>query len=135
MTSILETEPYSFEEAVTKQVWYDAMAKEYNSIIKNDLWDIVPRPIGKSVIDSKWLYKIKHTVDRNTEKYKDRFVAKWFSQKGRVDQDFCSNFQVYSIRTIISLASCFGRSSHKMDVNTAFLNGVYERDVHKYAET
>jgi hypothetical protein len=31
--------------------------------LKNDVWDIVPRPEGKFVVNSKWIYKIKHAVD------------------------------------------------------------------------
>jgi hypothetical protein len=47
----------------------DAMAKEYQSIMKNDVWDIVLRPEGKSVVTSKWIYKIKHAADGSVEKY------------------------------------------------------------------
>jgi len=39
------------------------MAEEYESIMKNDVWNIVPRPKGKFVVTSKWLFKIKHGVD------------------------------------------------------------------------
>ena len=55
------------------------MVEEYQSIIKNDAWEIVPRPEGKSVVTSRRLYKIKHGVDRSVEKYKARFVARGFS--------------------------------------------------------
>ena len=51
------------------------MVEEYQSILKNDVWDIVPRPKDKSVVSSKWIFKTKHTTDRSIEKYKDRFVA------------------------------------------------------------
>lgn len=30
---------------------------------KNDVWDIVPRSEGKSIVSSKWLYKIKHAAE------------------------------------------------------------------------
>jgi hypothetical protein len=33
----------------------DAMIEEYQSILKNDVWDIVLRPEGKSVVTSKWI--------------------------------------------------------------------------------
>ena len=46
-----------FEEAVGKQVWKDAMHEEYQSLMENDVWDVVPRPEGKSVVTSKWIYK------------------------------------------------------------------------------
>ena len=63
------------------------MAKEYESIIHNDVWEVVPRPNGESVVTSKWLYKIKHRADGSIEKYKARFVARGFSQKEGIDYD------------------------------------------------
>ena len=47
--------------------------------MKNDLWDIVPKPEGKSVSSAKWIFKIKHAVDGSIEKYKERFVSRGFS--------------------------------------------------------
>ena len=52
---------------------------EYTSIMKNDVWDIVPRPDKKSIVSSIWLYKIKHAENGSIEKYKARFVARGFS--------------------------------------------------------
>ena len=43
--------------------------------MNNDVWDVVPRPKAKSIVTSKWIYKIKHAVDGSIEKYKARFVA------------------------------------------------------------
>ena len=57
------------------------MIKYYQSIMKNDVWDFVPRPEGKSIVTSKWIYKIKHAAYGSIEKYKARFVAGGFSQK------------------------------------------------------
>jgi hypothetical protein len=51
---------------------------EYTSIMKNDIWDIMPSPEGKSVVGTKWLYKIKHAIDGNIEKFKVRFVVRGF---------------------------------------------------------
>jgi hypothetical protein len=59
------------------------MTKEYQSIINNDVWEVVPRPKNKDVVSSKWIYKIKHAIDESIEKHKARFVAHGFSQKGR----------------------------------------------------
>jgi hypothetical protein len=56
MSHIIDSEPSSYEEASSQQVWKDAMMEEYQSIMKNDAWDIVPRPKGKSVVTSKWIY-------------------------------------------------------------------------------
>ena len=85
--TIVQSEPRSFEEAVKHQVWKDAMHEEYESITKNDVWEVVPRPKDKSVVTSKWLYKIKHGSNGSVEKYKARFVARGFSQKEGIDYD------------------------------------------------
>ena len=57
------------------------MIEEYQLIMKNDVWDVIPRPEGNFVVTSKWIYKIKHAADDRIEKYKARFVACGFSQK------------------------------------------------------
>jgi hypothetical protein len=54
------------------------MMEEYQSIMKNDVWEVVMRPEGKSMATSKWIYKIKHVADDSIEKYKARFVARGF---------------------------------------------------------
>jgi hypothetical protein len=36
--------------------------------MKNDVWEIVPKPKEKSVVASKWVYKIKHAVDESVDK-------------------------------------------------------------------
>jgi hypothetical protein len=42
MCDLIEKEPTFFEEAVQKKEWMDAMTEEYPSIIKNDVWVVVP---------------------------------------------------------------------------------------------
>jgi hypothetical protein len=100
--------------------------------MKNDVWDIVPRPEGKSVVTSKWIYKIKHTADGSIEKHKARFVARGFSQVEGIDYEetFAPVARYTSIRTIISLATSMGWRLHQMDVKTTFLNGEIEEEVY-----
>jgi hypothetical protein len=63
MRRISDSKPSSFKEVDKLQVWKDSMLEEYRSIIKNNVWDIVPRPKDKSVVSSKWIYEIKHATD------------------------------------------------------------------------
>ena len=79
MCDLVDQERTNYEEAVQKKEWVEAMNEEYQSIINNDVWDIVPRPEGKSIVSSKWIYKVKHAADGSIEKYKARFVARGFS--------------------------------------------------------
>ena len=79
VASLRDSEPSTFEEASQHHVWRDVMIEEYHSIMKNDVWEIVPRLEGKSVVTSRWLYKLKHVAYGSVEKYKARFVARGFS--------------------------------------------------------
>ena len=38
------------KEATSQQVWVNGMIEEYSSIMKNDVWEVVPRQTGKSVM-------------------------------------------------------------------------------------
>ena len=44
LSDIIDAEPSSFEEAVGKQVWKDAMYEECDSLMVNDDWDVGQRP-------------------------------------------------------------------------------------------
>jgi hypothetical protein len=73
-----------------------------------------PRLEGKSIVTSKWIYKIKHAIDDNIEKYKARFVARGFSQKEGEDYDetFAPVSKHTSIRSIIAIAFAMGWKLH-----------------------
>eukprot|EP00253_Pinus_taeda_P027442 PITA_27442 len=63
------------------------MVEEYNSIMVNDVWEVVPRPQDRSVVGSRWIYKIKYAANGSVEKYKARFVAKVYAQKEGIDYE------------------------------------------------
>jgi hypothetical protein len=132
MCDLLEEEPTYFEESIQRKEWTDAMTEEYQSIMKNEVWEIVPKPKNKDVVSSKWLFKIKHDVDGSTKKYKARFVARGFSQKEGIDYEetFTPVARYTSIRTIITLAAKMKWKLHQMDVKTAFLNGFIKEEVY-----
>ena len=83
------------------------MIEEYQSIMKNDILDIVPKLESKSVVYSKRIYKIKHDVDGHIEKCKEIFVARGFSQNEGIDYEetFAPVARCTSVRTIMALAS------------------------------
>ena len=75
--------------------------------MKNDVWDVVPRPKGKSVVTSKWIYKNKHATDGSIDKYKARFVARDFSKKEGTNyqETFALVARYTSIISVLSLAA------------------------------
>ena len=83
------------------------MIEEYQLIMKNEVWDVVPRLEGKSIITSKWIYKIKHAVYGSIEKYNEIFVARGFSQKEGInyEETFELIARYTSIRSELALAT------------------------------
>ena len=73
----------------------------------------MPRPEGKKVVGSRWIYNVKHAADESV-KYKARFVAKGFSQKEGIDYEETSTpvDRYSSIRTIILLTTEMGWRFH-----------------------
>jgi hypothetical protein len=71
LSDIIDVEPTSYQEVVEKKGWKDAMIEEYQSIVKNDVWDVVLRPKEKKVVRSKWIYSMKYSVDASVEKYRE----------------------------------------------------------------
>jgi hypothetical protein len=131
MKNISDVIPSSLQEKDKLQVWKDAMLEEYMSIIKNNVWDIALRPKEKSVVSSKWIYKIKHAFDGSVEKFKAIFVARGFTQKEGIDYEetFAAIARYTSIRTIVSLAPVLVWKLHHMDVKTTLLKGKIEQEV------
>ena len=87
MSDLVDKGPSYFEEAIKQKEWVDGMVEEYHSIMKNDVWEIVPRPKDKSMVSPNWIFKTKNSADGSIEKYKARFVARGFSQKEGIDYE------------------------------------------------
>ena len=68
MSKCIVTEPSSFEESVQQPTWVNVIVEEYDSIIKNSAWEVVPRPMGKLVVGSRWIYKVKQAKNESVKK-------------------------------------------------------------------
>lgn len=128
----VESEPSSFEEVVQQLVWVDAMVEEYNSIVQNCVWDVVPRPQDKLVVSSRWLDKVKQVANGSVEKHTARFVAHGFSQVKGIDYDetFAPVARYSSIIFILALSTQMGWKIHQMDMKATFLNGKIKEEVY-----
>ena len=84
--SLIETifpppcEPNSFKEAAKVPKWQQTMHLEFEVLIKNKTWVLVPPLSNQNIIGCRWVYKLKFKPDRTIERYKARLVAKGFHQ-------------------------------------------------------
>jgi len=80
--------------------------EDYDSIIHISVWHVVLRVKEKSVVSSRWLYRVKKAIDGSVGKYKARFMAHGFSQVDGIDYDETFPVARYSlIRFIFTLSS------------------------------
>ena len=117
LCDIIDKERSNYGEAAENKEWKDAKIEEYQLIMKNGVWKIVSRPKKKSVVASKWIYKIKHAADGSIEKHKARFVVPGFSQKEGInyEETFAPVARYTYIRSILALAAVMKWKVHQMD--------------------
>lgn len=90
------------------------------------VWEVVPRPINKSVVSSIWCYKVRQEKNESVEKDRAIFLVRGFSQVEGIDYDetFAPVTRYSLIRSILALSAQMGWEIHQMDVKTTLLNGM-----------
>lgn len=91
-------------------------------MLKNKTWHLVPPPIGKNVIDCKWVYKVKKKADGTIDMYKAFLVAKGLRQQ--YDLDYEETF------SSVVKALSRGWSLRQLDVQNAILHGLPKEEVY-----
>nr|GEY05314.1 ribonuclease H-like domain-containing protein [Tanacetum cinerariifolium] len=111
-----------------------AMLYEYNALIKNGTWILVPNHAGVNMVRSMWLFKHKFHANGTLSRYKARLVANGSSQQQGIDVDetFSPIVQPATIRTVLSLAVSRKWPIHQLDVKNAFLNGNISETVYMH---
>jgi hypothetical protein len=125
-------EPRDFAEASTHEEWKKAMDEEYQALVKNQTWHLIPRENVKNTTDSRWLYKIKRHAYGTIDQYKAHLVANGFQQRYGIDyvDTFSSIVKATTIRIILSIAASKGWCLRQLDDQNAFLHGTLEEEVY-----
>ncbi|CAH9080063.1 unnamed protein product [Cuscuta epithymum] len=131
-TVALSADPTCFSEANKHLPWRQAMAEEFNALISNNTWELVPFDNTKNVVGSKWIYKTKYNSDGSIERHKARLVGQGFSQQAGVDfsETFSPVIKPTTVRVVLSLAISFGWVIRQLDVKNAFLHGHLTEEVY-----
>jgi hypothetical protein len=97
--------PLTFEEAVKEDEWAQAMDEEIRCIERNQTWNLVDIPKDKDAISVKRIYKTKQDVEGKVHKYKERLVARGFTQQPRIDfnEKFAPVVHMDIVRTVLAI--------------------------------
>ena len=65
-----ETDEPTYKEAMSSPdagLWKVAMKEELEALDRNNTWEVVDRPPGRRIVDSKWVFRIKRDADGTVE--------------------------------------------------------------------
>jgi hypothetical protein len=125
-------EPTSFTAANKSMDWRAAMTSEFNALLQNGTWTLVPKEPHMNLDGCKWIYKLKRKSDGTVDRHKARLVAKGFYQQPGIDygDTFSPVVKPTTIRTVLSIAVSSNWSIKQLDVTNAFLHGFFKEAVY-----
>ncbi|KAI3730029.1 hypothetical protein L6452_18705 [Arctium lappa] len=125
-------EPTRVSEALADSDWVSAMQEEINQFEALKVWRLVPKPEGKTVIGTKWVFKNKKDEDGIVIRNKARLVAKGYWQEEGIDYDetYAPVAHIEAIRIFLAYAAHKNFTVFQMDVKTTFLNGILKEEVY-----
>ena len=108
------------------------MNEEKEKIERNKTWTLVPRPKGKNMIGTKWLFRNKLKKDGEVTRNKAIIVYKGYSQEEGIDygETFSPIDRLEGVRSLLAYASYKYFKVYQMDVKFAFLNGILEEELY-----
>lgn len=94
------------------------MQSEYKTLIDNNTWTLVRKPLSTKIIKNKWVFKVKRDQDGRVEKYKARLVARGDQQRLGVNYEevYAPVARLETIRTLLAVSVIEGMHVHHMDV-------------------
>nr|GEU95186.1 hypothetical protein [Tanacetum cinerariifolium] len=124
--------PKNIKEALADSAWIEAMQEELHQFDRLQVWELVDKPFGKTVIRLKWLWKNKKDEDQTVICNKARLVAKGYAQEERIDfeDSFAPVARLEAILIFVVYAAHKSFLIYQMDVKTEFLNGPLKEEVY-----
>ena len=122
--------PKCIEEALSSPEWYHAMEAEYDSLQKNEDWDIVEMSEGKNLVTGKWHFALKRNSKGKFFWNKSRYVARGFKPEQDVDYDQTYSTTVEMVTRPVLLSSAVQNEMKlkQLDMKTAYLNAGIEEE-------
>ena len=80
-------EPKKSKDVLQDSDWIKAMQDELLEFERHKVWTLVPRPQGKTIIATRWVYRSKMDEDGIVTRNKARLVAQGFTQQEGLDYD------------------------------------------------
>lgn len=113
-------------------LWWEAMMNEYNAILSQGTFELVPRPQDRKVVGATWVLRIKPGETPAQNVYKARLCARGFTQIPGMDYDetYAPTVSRTALRCVLAIAVTFKMLIHVVDCRNAFLNGDIDKEIY-----
>nr|GFA83511.1 hypothetical protein [Tanacetum cinerariifolium] len=121
------------DEATLKDAdWVIEMQDELDQIARLNVWRLVSKPEGKTIVKTKWIFKNKKDESSLVIRNKARLVAVGYNQQEGIDYDetFAPVAQIEAICLFLAYAAHKDFTVFQMEVKTMFLNGILKVEVY-----
>jgi len=125
-------EPSTITQALKFPEWRQACSAEFDALLHNGTWTLVPKINNQNSVACKWLFRVKRNPDGTIARYKARLVAKGFTQTPNIDfkETFAPVVKPQTIKIVLTIALACGWPMHQLDANNAFLQGNLTEEVY-----
>ena len=107
--------------------WIDAINKEMSSLVDKEVHEVRKLPVGRRLISTKLVLKIKLASDGRIDKYKTRCVVAGYRQTAGLDYDpegvYSPLAEPTTPRLVLANSSALKLNIDHLDIKAAFLNG------------
>ncbi|XP_019199912.1 PREDICTED: uncharacterized protein LOC109193525 [Ipomoea nil] len=107
---VCPSDPTCYTQAVKYLEWREDMDQEFNALLQNQTWCLIPSRAYMNVIGCKWVFRRKRKANGSIERHKAILVAKGFNQVP--GHDFFDTFNPMvkptTVRLLLSLALSSG---------------------------
>lgn len=124
--------PTTIAQALADPNWRQAVIDEFNSIVKNGTFSLVPPSPNQNPVSCRWIFTIKFNPDGSVRRYKARLVARGYTQLPGIDytETFSPVIKSTTIRLVLDIAVSRSWPIKQLDVNNAFLQGTLSEEVY-----
>nr|GEW00680.1 retrovirus-related Pol polyprotein from transposon TNT 1-94 [Tanacetum cinerariifolium] len=129
--TVSTAEPKNIKEAMVDSAWIEAIQEELHQFDGLQVWELVDKPFGKSIIRLKWLCKNKKDKDQIMIRNKARLVAKGYAQEEGIDfESFAPVARLEAVWIFIAYPAHKSFPIYQMDMKMTFLNGPLKEEVY-----
>ncbi|XP_049379787.1 uncharacterized protein LOC125844514 [Solanum stenotomum] len=115
--------PVTVKQACKDPQWRQAIQSEFDALMSNQTWNLIPPSDHQNIVENKWIFCIKRKPDGSIERYKARLVVKGFTQRPGIDyvDTFSPVVKPTTIQIVLAIATQNKWPLHQLDINNVFL--------------